>query len=320
MDGEILEISGGEPLVHPSLPQIVEYAEKNNLETILYTSGSMLNANGGITSLDIHLAKKLRVSGLKKVIFNLEGATSNTHEEVTQVEGSFSNVLHAIRVMKTLGFWVGVHFVPMKLNYREFKRLYWLCHNREVNEIGVLRFVPQGRGQKNEAALKLSLKEFEELNRVLANMTSKPTNPNIRVGRPVDFRFLLGSSFAKSKCDAGLSRCLIAPDGKVVPCPAFKQNQQYIAGNVKSSSLVGIWNKSSVWQEFRHFEYTQMNEPCKSCEYLHQCRSGCPAQRFLRYKDIYAAPDPCCFKCAKPLAVVCPSNTKVQEQLLPVQI
>ena len=312
--GEILEISGGEPLMHPFLPQIVDYAERNNLETVLYTSGNMLDSKGRIASLNINIAEKLQQSGVKKVIFNLQGKFPSTHEYVTQVKGSFGNVINGIKTMKSLGFWVGTHFVPMKPNYREFRGFLQLCHDLGVDEIGVLRFVPQGRGQVNRALLELSQEEYREFISNLTELTSHHKNPNIRVGRPIDFRHLFDPSIVKPMCDAGISRCLITPKGKVVPCPAFKQNNQYIAGDVKNSSLVDIWNKSPIWRELRYFDYTQIDEPCRSCEYLHQCIGGCNAQRILKYRgNIHAAPDPACFRFTIPVAVIGSSNTKIQE-------
>jgi len=310
MGGEVLEISGGEPLMCPYLAQIVEYAEVNNLETVLYTSG---------TSLGGDIAKKLQRSGLKKVIFNLQGATSDTHETVTQVKGSFGKVVDAIKTMKMLRFWVGAHFVPMKPNYKELVDLLRLCHLLRVDEVGILRFVPQGRGQTNRAFLELSREEFKDFTKRLIELTSNHKNPNIRVGRPIDFRYLLDPSVVKSECNAGISRCLITPDGRVVPCPAFKQTERYVAGNVKFCSLVDIWNKSPIWKEFRHFEPSRINEPCKSCEYLHECRGGCIAQRILKYKEcdeykaIYAAPDPGCFRFTIPVAAIGSLSIRVQE-------
>lgn len=301
---EILEISGGEPLIHPDLTQIVRYAERSDLETILYTSGYRLGCN---------VAKKLKQSGLRKVIFNLQGAHPDTHDALTQVKGSFKHVKDAIKTVKSLDFWVGAHFVPMKRNYREFKKFLGLCHDLEVDEVGILRFVPQGRGQTHEASLKLSIKEFEEFNRDLTELTSKHSNPNIRVGRPIDFRHLFDSSILKSDCDAGISRCLITPDGKVFPCPAFKQQKQYVAGDVKNRSLHEIWGASPILQSFRNFDYKQISEPCKSCEHLYRCRGGCIAQRILKCKDKYAGPDPNCFKCAI-LAATSSSSTRFREQ------
>jgi radical SAM protein with 4Fe4S-binding SPASM domain len=284
MGGELLEISGGEPLIHPDLPQIVEYARQHNIETVLYTSGTMLDE---IVTKELHRLK------LMKVIFNLQGAISSTHEAITQVRGSFEKVLTAIKDAKKLGFWVGVHFVPMKPNYREFRALLRLCGSLEVNEIGVLRFVPQGRGLLNRRLLELSKDEFKEFARDLGGQAS--ADPHVRVGRPIDFRHLFDLPMVESVCNAGISRCLINPDGTVVPCPAFKQNKRYVAGNIKDNSLTTIWTESPMWQELRHFDYMQISEPCKSCEYLHRCRGRCIAQRVLEFEDIYAAPDPNCF-------------------------
>jgi len=272
-----------------------------------------LDGNGRINSINIGIAEKLKQLGLKKVIFNLLGATSSTHEIITRVKGSFVNVMRSIKTMKSLDFWVGVHFVPMKLNYKEFRNLLRLCQDLRVNEVGVLRFVPQGRGWINRALLELSKEEFKEFNRKLTELTCNHKHSIIRAGRPIDFRHLFDPSIVKSVCDAGISRCLIAPDGGVVPCPAFKRNERYIAGNVRNNSLVNIWNKSPIWREFRHFDYTQLNEPCRSCKYLSQCRGGCKAQKILKYGDIYAAPDPSCFRLTIPMAVIGSSHTKIQE-------
>ena len=322
MGGEILEISGGEPLLHSSLPQIVDYAGKSRLETILYTSGSMWNTIGEIVSLDASLASELRQAGLKKVIFSLQGAISSTHEAVTQVRGSFDNAVRSMKLMKSLGFWIGVHFVPMKLNYKEFFGIYQLSKGLLIDEVGVLRLVPQGRADENRGVLELSNNEFETFTGVLGELATRHTNPRIRVGRPFDFRFIFDPSLMKAECDAGISRCLVSPDGKVRPCPALKRpnGEPYVTGNVKDTSLVDIWNKSSEWRDFRYFDYEKLGEPCKSCEHLHQCKGGCKAQRLLRYGKMDAAPDPCCFKCAIPMAAICPSNAEPPEQLLPVQI
>lgn len=295
MGGKILEISGGEPLMHPDLFEIVAYAKMNRLETVLYTSGMALDEYRREFSITAELAGKLRRSGLDKMIFNMQGATAETHESITRKEGSFRNVVHGIRIVKLTGCWVGVHFVPMKLNYTELKDVIQLCHNLGVNEIGLLRFAPQGRGLTNRKLLELSKSEFQEFIQNAVKLKSSHENPKIRVGRPINFCPLIDTSITKEECDAGITRCLISPEGNVVPCPAFKRYENYIAGNIKVSSLADIWRYSPIWIYFRQFDYTKMNEPCGSCEHLDWCQGGCKAQRCLEYGDIYAAPDPHCF-------------------------
>ena len=297
MGGKILEISGGEPLMHPALFEIVAHAKMNRLETVLYTSGMASDEYGREFLITPDLAGKFRHLGSDKTIFNLQGATAETHESITQKEGSFRNVMHGIKIMKSMGCWVGVHFVPMKPNYTELKGVIQLCHNLGVNEVGVLRFVPQGRGLTNRELLELSKKEFQEFIENAAKLKSSHENPKIRVGRPINFCPLIDASIPKEECNAGITRCLISPNGNVVPCPAFKRNGDYLAGNVKVSSLADIWRYSPIWSDFRHFDYTKMNEPCRSCEHLQWCQGGCKAQRILENENgnLYAAPDPHCF-------------------------
>ncbi|MEM2144587.1 MAG: radical SAM protein [Candidatus Jordarchaeaceae archaeon] len=316
LGGKTLEISGGEPLLHPALPQIINYASKRRLETILYTSGNVLSSHRKPMPVCSNLALKLRRAGLSKVIFSLQGATASTHEAVTQVKGSFDNVLHSIGVIKKYGFWIGVHFVPMKVNFKEFAAVCALSNRLQVNEIGVLRFVPQGRGRDNIQDLSLTKTEFAEFSSLLKKLVDTWGPKRIRIGRPVDFRFIMDPYKTKTECDAGKSRCLISPDGKVKPCPAFKNcEDKYVAGNIKDESLVNIWNETSKWVDLRQFDYKLVGEPCSSCDSLQKCKGGCLAQKLLKYDDLYAGPDPCCFKAIIPVTAIHPSGARIQKQV-----
>ena len=64
--GTVLEISGGEPLMHSKLLEIISYANKKHLETILYTSGLIFQHPYVIRPITISLARKFRKAGLKK--------------------------------------------------------------------------------------------------------------------------------------------------------------------------------------------------------------------------------------------------------------
>jgi len=297
MGGELLEISGGEPLMHPNLFEIIRRAKMNRLEAILYTSGMASDKHGREFSISSNLAAKLRRFGIDKVVFNLQGSSAEMHDSITQKKGSFKNVVHSIRTMKSLGCWVGVHFVPMKPNHLDLKHVIRLCHTLGVDEIGLLRFVPQGRGLINRGLLELSKRQFQEFMENVVELKASHENPKIRIGRPINFCPLIDTFVTREECNAGITRCLISPEGNVVPCPAFKQNGDYIAGNVKMDSLADIWRYSPKWGIFRQFDYTKMREPCRSCEHLHWCQGGCKAQRILAHKkgDIYTAPDPHCF-------------------------
>ena len=291
LGGEVIEISGGEPTVHSGLVEIIRCAKDCGLETRLYTSGFHFSER---------MINQLISSELDKVIFNLQGADRKTHECITQTNGSFRNVTRSIK-MVARDLWVGVHFVPMKPNFRELEKVIQLCSELQVNEIGILRFMPQGRGEANRPWLELSRREFREVTEEAIRQFHYFDNPIIRIGNPFNFCSLMDSSIPVQPCHAGLSSCLIKPDGEVAPCPAFKQNRNYVAGNIRKNTLKDIWRFSPIWNQFRMFDYKRLDGTCKSCEHLPLCRGRCHSQRILAFGDIYKGPDPHCsfYECAQ---------------------
>ena len=148
LGGEVLEISGGEPLLHPNLTDFIEFAKVKGLEVRLYTSGLVGLYSKGISPISREFARKLRGHGLDKMLFNLQGGKAETHERITKTPGSFSIVQQSIRNSKAEFLWVGIHFVPMKPNYRDLYDVIFLCRDLGVDRIGILRFVPQGFGHR----------------------------------------------------------------------------------------------------------------------------------------------------------------------------
>ena len=285
LGGEVIEISGGEPTIHSGLIEIIRCAKDFGLETRLYTSG--------FRSFE-PMINQLISSELDRVIFNLQGADRKTHERITRTRGSFRDVIRSIKMVAKY-LWVGVHFVPMKPNFRELKKVIQLCSDLQVNEMGILRFVPQGRGEANRSWLELSRAEFRDIAQEAIQQFHHFENPVIRIGNPFNFCSLMDSSIPIQPCHAGLTSCLIKPNGEVAPCPAFKQNSNYVAENIRNHSLKNIWEFSPMWNQFRLYDYEKLRGPCKSCKHLPLCQGRCHSQRILAFKDIYQGPDPHCF-------------------------
>jgi len=288
LGGKLLEVSGGEPLLHDRLYWILSYAKSHNLEVRLYTSGT-----GKDSPISLSETDALKDAGVDKVIFSLQGATARTHDTITRYPGSFETTLRGIVSMKSRGIWTGIHFVPMKPNVNELKELVKLCSSLKVDEIGILRFVAQGNGRINRAKLELSNGEFVKLLQDILDLRKKFPGVNIRTGCPLNFAALISHGPAEP-CKVGKSTCVVKPNGDVMPCPAFKQDSTRVMGNVLRETLAKIWKGSAGWEEFREFDYRQLNEPCSSCEKLPSCAGRCAAQRILNLGNIYSAPDPMC--------------------------
>jgi len=288
---KILEISGGEPLLHPDINKIVAIA-KPDFEVRLYTSG-FTGLHSGITQKQLAHFSSL---GLDRIIFNLQGACPETHEFITRTTGSFDSVISSLRRAKDEGLWVGTHFVPIRPNYKSLLLLADLCTKYEVNELAILRFVSQGRGKLNCNLLDLNQAEFKEL--LLDVILSKQEYKDvlkIRTGCPMNFCSLIDKTIEPVRCKAGISTLLVSFDGKVKPCPAFKHANDFYLESIHEKTLVDIWNNSPGLFDLREFDYRQIIG-CHDCKESIHCQGRCIAQRYYRYGNIYQGPDPLCPK------------------------
>lgn len=274
LGGKVLEISGGEPLLHKDIYKIIEHAKKKNLRVHLYTSGLKTDE------------KKLIDAGVDRFLFGVHGSKPNTHEQITKTRNSFSKTIRAIKNLKKIGANVGIHFTPMKTNYKEVKELCKKAKSMNVDEFAVLRFVPQGRGSKNKDLLKLNEKEVRQLLSTVRKLKNR--HKFIRLGCPIDFSFFSGNE-NPSKCKIAKSTLAIRADGTVILCPALKYKKRI--GNVKEYSLERLWKDSPVLNKIR--ENCKIEE-CKACKHFNQCKGKCLAQHLYNYGKIFKGKDLWC--------------------------
>ncbi|MBW2090923.1 MAG: radical SAM protein [Deltaproteobacteria bacterium] len=297
LGGKILEISGGEPLLYPQLFELIHYAADINLEVRLYTCGIISTKESGIEGINSELINKLITAGISRIIFNLQGSLPQTHEKIAGVKGAHALVLDGIRNAKATGVWTGVHFVPMAPNFREIDNLMTLCWSLGVDELALLRFVPQGRGLVNRALLDLTLEQFNDFLKLVALKKEIYPGLEIRAGCPMDFLSLYEKELEPHPCKAGRCTCSVAPSGDVIPCPGFKDSPDFIAGNIYRENLKVIWREG--FKILRDFDYHSIDGACRECPDLEWCHGRCGAQRVIAYGDLFMGPDPRCPKLLK---------------------
>ena len=287
---KIIELSGGEPLLHPSINTFIKEASAD-FKVRLYTSGFLGESTVGISSSQL---LRFAEFNLDKIIFNLQGATAETHEKITRAKGSYASVLQSIKNAKTAGLWTGVHFVPMKSNYVDFQEVAKLCNDLKVNELAVLRFVGQGRGKKNKSQLELNQEEFNQfIQKVVQIKRDFESLVQIRTGCPMNFCSMIDKTITPARCKAGHSTLLISYDGSVVPCPAFKHAPDFNLGSIYKESLEEIWSQNKNLKILRELDVAQI-DGCNTCPQSRYCQGRCLAQRFYKFGSIYRGPDPLC--------------------------
>jgi len=281
LGGKVVELSGGEPLSYKFINETIDYLVSKNLETHLFTCCYVPDKE-----INWDIVKKVN-----RVYVNLQAPNKEIHDYLTNNPGSFDRVINFINKCKEFGLWVGTHFIPLPHNINEIDEYVRLAEHLELNNISILRYVEQGRGTN---LLALNREEILLLHSTITKYLYSNIKVDFKIGCPLDFQFIYGRKKTVKPCISGIERCVVRPNGNVIPCPAFKDELRFVAGNVNQESLIEIWSKSKLFATLRKFNYLELQGQCSSCSFLSLCKGRCHAQRIHKYKDIKKSPDPYC--------------------------
>ncbi|KIF03092.1 radical SAM protein [Streptomyces sp. RSD-27] len=108
-----VRFTGGEPLMHPDVVDLVRAGAAAGMKMSLITNGSLLP----------RMAAPLAAAGLAQVIVSLDGASAATHDVYRRTPGLFDSGLRGLREAAALGVLPRVNTVVGPHNYAEMPRL-----------------------------------------------------------------------------------------------------------------------------------------------------------------------------------------------------
>ncbi len=290
LGGKKLTISGGEPLLHSHLEQILKFSKYLEFEIVLYSTGILLK-NKIPTKANIEIFSHLK-KYINKIIFSIYGDNSRIHDSITNVQGSYNLTWKSIKNSIELKIETEVHFVPTPLNFKSIPSVIKKVNSEGIKRISLLRFVPQGRGELHKDEMTFNRQQLIELKRIIKECRANIENIEIRTGSP--FNILLPEKI--TPCMAGINQLFITSDGNIFPCDAFKQHTfvNIKLSNIKKNSLREIWLSSPFLLKTREALHTPLNLKCAKCESLDVCQSGCLAQKVMSSLSFIQQPDPDC--------------------------
>jgi len=192
-----------------------------------------------------------------------------THEYLTNNSGSYDKIIENIKKYVEEGFDVRIIPVLMSINHNQMYDIIKLSVKLGAESIFVDRFEPGGIGSKLTKEL---LPSNEQFNIALDQMIKAKKHFGIPLGFGTAIPYCLDKRLIDeniyANCGVGVTFGAINPEGDFRIC-----NQSLkIYGNVLKEPLEKIWNKKEL-DEFRDLSW--VDEPCKSCDLLHECVGGC---------------------------------------------
>ena len=276
---KIMIFSGGEPLMRPDIYHLVSHAAKAGLRPVFGTNGTLLTEE---------TARKLKDCGAAAMGISVDSLNEEKHNDFRGCSDAFRLTMEGIENCKKVGLPFQIHTTVLDWNQAEVSDIIDFSVNVGAVANYIFFLIPVGRGKFLEDT-SLRVMEYEALLKTIMEKQKnvpidiKPTcAPQfVRVAKELEVQ----SRFKKG-CLAGLSYCVITPEGLVRPCAYMTE----IAGDIRKDSFDKIWSQSSVFKRLRSREY---KGTCSTCDYKEDC-GGCRARAGYYHEGDYMAEDSYC--------------------------
>jgi AdoMet-dependent heme synthase len=269
-----LAFSGGEPLLHPHLPDFIAHARARGMRVGTSTNGAPLTPSR---------TRRLQEAGLSRLQVSLDGPEP-VHDRI-RGKGSFRRALTAIQRGVDAGLRLHVCFTAMADNHQHLGEVIDLVAALGVHGFNLSQFVPVGRGS---IADDLSPQEAMRLLEVWKERRERHPRldfySHLAGLTLVDPRASAAPGFIG--CQAGVHLACITAVGEVTPCVMFP----LVIGSVRERAFREIWDTSPVIKDLRA---RVLKGACGTCRHRAGC-GGCRAAAYV-YTGDYRSDDPRCW-------------------------
>jgi len=302
----VLVFSGGEPLCRDDIFDLIKHARKKELQLALASNGTLI---------DSEIAEKIKDAGIQRVSISLDGATSDIHNKLRQLEGSFEGAIEGIGHLKRAGVPFQINVTITRHNAHQLDDVFALAKELGAVAVHLFMLVPVGCGEEFAEEDMLSSQEYEEMMERIAGLeVSQDLQIKVtcgphyeRVVRQAGLRKQPhqadmpaacphghgkgghpgGKPMHSSKgCLAGVSVIFVGHQGDVFPCGYLPVN----CGNVLEEKLSDIWHDSEDLARMR--DSGELEGKCGVCGYKQVC-GGCRGRAYAGSGN-YMAEEPFC--------------------------
>ncbi|MFA5275761.1 MAG: radical SAM protein, partial [Candidatus Omnitrophota bacterium] len=238
--------TGGEPLLHPDLFEIIKYAHLRRLKTAITTNGILLEERmETIAACPPHF-----------MCVSIDG-TKQIHDDLRNLQGAYDKIMRGIDLLLHNKVTTTVNFVVTNKNVFVLEQVY-----NEFDKRGIpLYFLPVINKPEffpstdNEQKVFLNfINKLKRLQRISA----------------YDYEYLKMAIFSPSRYSQIWTRCFglssefgVDTDGTISPCCVWANRKKELngLGNVFTDNLSGLWHS----EKFRNARVSIFKDGCRDC-------------------------------------------------------
>jgi len=278
-----VKLTGGEPLLHPRVSDILDFIRSEDIGLTMETNGLLLTKE---------IASRIAGCNNPSISVSLDGADAVTHEWIRGVEGCFDPAIDSIRNMVDAGIRPQVIMTIMQRNRDQIEDMVRLAESLGVGSVKFNIVQPTARGEEMHwTGDALSIEELVRLGQWIENGLSTQTDLYLYYDHPPAFRSL-GRIFGEK--GNGCSTCGILgiigvlADGSYALCGIGQTVPELIFGHAADVTLKEVWDGSTVLKEIRDGLPMRFEGVCGECIMLSRCLGSCLAQNYYSAKNFWA--------------------------------
>ncbi|ELY75475.1 TIGR04053 family radical SAM/SPASM domain-containing protein [Natrinema gari] len=291
-DGQLVVLSGGDPLVRDDVADLIAHGDDLGLRMTITPSGT-----GSLTADRI---ESMADAGLKRMAVSLDGASPESHDAFRGEDGSFEETIRAAEDARAAGLPVQVNTTVCRQTVDELPAIRDLLTEIGAVMWSVFFLVPVGRGRILEPvpperadAVMEWLHEVSETEPFGVKTTEAPQYRRVAMQRRAD-----GDETDDGAADpgdgikrrtgivAGDGFAFVSHTGEVFPSGFLPES----AGNVRERPVTELYRESELFRSLR--DRDNLSGKCGACPYRHVC-GGSRSRAFAHTGDPLAS-DPLC--------------------------
>jgi MoaA/NifB/PqqE/SkfB family radical SAM enzyme/GT2 family glycosyltransferase len=239
-------LTGGEPLLHPHLFEIADFANSKNISITLTTNGTLIKSN----------IERILKSKFSCICISIDGK-EDTHDNLRNQKGAYKDTMDAIELLRQHRINIAINFVVTNKNIYELEEIYDYFSARSIRVF----FFPVVNKPD------LFVMDKKERNLYLHFIGKLFRKGDISIH---EYKYLKNSiAVYFSKKDMPV-RCLglnlelgIDTDGLISPCCVWENKKEELnnLGNVFKEDLEELWFSP----EFHKARLSIFNKGCENC-------------------------------------------------------
>lgn len=268
-------LSGGEPLLYPSLDKLLQLFQRNGISPKIATNGSLLTPK---------VVDKFVSYGVGSVQVSIDTFDETIFHQINRSKpGVLGKTLDNLKYVIKSPLRTVVSSTLTSLNYRDVPSILLSLLDMGVDSYTTYLLTP---GSDSHQEMEHDIDKSRLPGLIDRLMECYHKNSPVKI-IDINFPWFLKSEIYKKwkekvelryhGCGAGLFTLSVKANGDASPC-ICQGSEEFVCGNVKHASIGEIWESEKL-KSYRS-NYLEIPE-CEGCEYLRECRGGCRNNAFV---------------------------------------